>query len=73
MRGKKLGRLEVEAVNRLAADRAGGRTREWRLNRFDVTSPEAVFKATGNWAAIRAQAGDGSAVPTRGAARRAAR
>ena len=58
LRGKKLGRLEVDAVNRLAADRSGGAAREWRLNRFDVVSPEASFKATGNWAAIRAQAGE---------------
>jgi len=53
LRGTKLGRLEVEAVNRLTLERAGGSSaREWRLNRFDVTSPEAVFKATGNWAAV---------------------
>ena len=58
LRGKKLGRLEVEAVNRLAADRSGGAAREWRLNRFDVISPEATFRATGNWAAIRAQSGE---------------
>jgi uncharacterized protein (TIGR02099 family) len=58
LRGKKLGRLEVDAVNRLATDRSGGAAREWRLNRFDVISPEAVFKATGNWAAIRAQSGE---------------
>jgi uncharacterized protein (TIGR02099 family) len=65
LRGKKLGRLEVDAVNRLASDGSAGRGREWRLNRFDVTSPEAVFKATGNWAAVRAQAGDGTAVDGR--------
>lgn len=58
LRGKKLGRLEVDAVNRLATDRFGSAVREWRLNRFDVTAPEAVFKATGNWAAIRAQSGE---------------
>jgi len=66
LRGKKLGRLEVEAVNRLTLDRAGGGgMREWRLNRFDVTSPEAVFKATGNWAALRAQSADGVAISDR--------
>ena len=66
LRGKKLGRLEVEAVNRLTLDRAGGGgAREWRLNRFDVTSPEAVFKATGNWAAVRAQSSDGAAASDR--------
>lgn len=66
LRGKKLGRLEVEAVNRLTLERAGvGSTREWRLNRFDVTSPEAVFKATGNWAALRTQPPDGAAASDR--------
>lgn len=65
LRGKKLGRLEVDAVNRLAFDRSGGGSREWRLNRFDVISPEAVFKATGNWAAISAQAAEAGAAAGR--------
>ncbi len=65
LRGKKLGRLEVDAVNRLVFDRAGGGAREWRLNRFDVVSPEAVFKATGNWAAISAQAAEAGAASGR--------
>lgn len=53
LRGKKLGRVEIEAINR------GGRPnardsgpREWRLNRFNVITPEAVFTATGNWALL---------------------
>jgi uncharacterized protein (TIGR02099 family) len=55
LRGKKLGRVEVEAVNRVVGGRdAAGR--EWRLNRFDVISPEAVFRATGNWVPLQAQA-----------------
>ncbi len=66
LRGKKLGRLDVEAVNRLTSERAGGAgMREWRLNRFDVTSAEAVFKATGNWAVLRAQSSDSAAVNDR--------
>ncbi len=66
LRGKQLGRLEVEAVNRLTLERAGGDgTREWRLNRFDVTSPEAQFRATGNWAALRTHSPDGAAVSER--------
>ena len=48
LRGKKLGRVEIEAVNRSAS--ASGVGREWRLNRLKVTLPEAVFNATGNWA-----------------------
>ena len=61
LRGRKLGRVEVEAVNRSVAAR-DGLAREWRLNRFDVTLPEAVLRASGNWAAINAQgtAGSGS-------------
>ena len=48
LRGKKLGRVEIEAVNRSAS--AAGDGREWRLNKLKVTLPEAVFNATGNWA-----------------------
>ena len=57
LRGKKLGRVEIDAVNR-AQTGSGAPGREWRLNRFDVIMPEAVFRATGNWAALRAQSGD---------------
>lgn len=55
LRGKRLGRLEVEAINR-AALRDGG-AREWRLNKFNVVMPEAVLTASGNWASITAQGG----------------
>jgi uncharacterized protein YhdP len=47
LRGKKLGRLEIEAVNRIGVKAA----REWRLNKFNVTLPEASLTATGHWAA----------------------
>jgi len=50
LRGKKLGKLEIEAVNR------GGPAREWRLNKLNLTMPEASFSATGNWAAAAAPA-----------------
>ena len=43
LRGKKLGRLEIDAVNRGAS--------EWRLNKLALTMPETAFTATGNWAA----------------------
>ncbi len=52
LRGKKLGRLEIDAVNRLA----GQGVREWRLNKLNLTMPEAAFSANGNWAALNAQA-----------------
>jgi uncharacterized protein YhdP len=57
LRGKKLGRLEIEAVNRgaLAVARDGG-VREWRLNKLNLSMPEAAFTATGNWVALDAQA-----------------
>lgn len=47
LRGKKLGRLEIDAVNREGANAA----REWRLNKFNVTLPEATLTANGNWVA----------------------
>jgi uncharacterized protein (TIGR02099 family) len=55
LRGKKLGRVELQATNVGSAVRDPGR--EWRLNRFNVTLPEASFTATGNWAVVNAQSG----------------
>lgn len=57
LKGRKLGRLEIDAVNRGpgAVAREGG-VREWRLNRLALTMPEASFAASGNWAALGAQA-----------------
>lgn len=54
LRGKKLGRVDVQATNMGSAAREG--SREWRLNRLNVTMPEATFTATGNWANVNAQA-----------------
>lgn len=56
LRGKRLGRLEIDAVNRGAGTvvREGG-IREWRLNKLALSTPEAVFTANGNWAAVNAQ------------------
>jgi uncharacterized protein YhdP len=49
LRGKRLGRVEIEAVNRTMGD---GRDalREWRLTRLAVTLPEAKLVASGQWA-----------------------
>ena len=52
LRGKKLGKVEVEAVNRVAAQGV----REWRLNKLNLIVPEATFAASGNWVALNAQA-----------------
>jgi uncharacterized protein YhdP len=49
LRGTRLGRVEVEALNR---DSAG--VREWRLTRLNMSLPEAQFTATGNWVALGA-------------------
>ena len=50
LRGRRLGRLEVEAQNR-ALD---GGQREWRLAKFNLITPEAQFQASGNWASLQA-------------------
>jgi uncharacterized protein YhdP len=47
LRGKKLGRLEILAVNRLGPNAS----REWRLNKFNLLIPEATFTASGSWLA----------------------
>ncbi len=53
--GKKLGRVEIEATNQGAGALARDSTaREWRLNKLNVTLPEAQFTATGNWVAVGA-------------------
>jgi uncharacterized protein (TIGR02099 family) len=50
LRGKKLGHLEIEAVNRAGV--AGDSSREWRLNRLAIRTPEAALTASGQWAAV---------------------
>ncbi len=47
LRNKKLGRLEIQAINRTASNAS----REWRLNKFNLSMPEASFTAQGHWAA----------------------
>jgi uncharacterized protein YhdP len=49
LRGKRLGRVEIEAVNRGGE----GAQREWRLNKFNILTPEATLTATGNWASLQ--------------------
>ena len=51
LRGKNLGRLDIEAVNR-GTDNQRDQPREWRLNRFNITMPEAILTATGNWSSL---------------------
>ena len=61
LRGKRLGRLEIEATNRGAGTRDAAR--EWQLSKLNLTMPEAQFAATGTW---------GGAAPGAAAPRRAA-
>lgn len=46
--GRRLGRAQIEAVNRSGASRL----REWRLTRLNLTVPEARLSASGNWAPV---------------------
>jgi uncharacterized protein (TIGR02099 family) len=57
LRGTRLGRVDIEAVNRGAASvMRDGDVREWRLNKFNITTPQAVFTSSGNWATVNALA-----------------
>jgi len=53
LRGKKLGRVEIEAVNRAGA----GGVREWRMNRFAISNADALLTGTGEWQPAAAGAG----------------
>lgn len=46
--GKKLGRLEVEAVNQTSVVQREP-LREWRLKRLNLSMPAAVLNASGTW------------------------
>ena len=52
LRGKKFGRVEIEAVNR-AGD---GGLREWRMNRFAVSNRDAQLTGSGQWQPVAAGA-----------------
>ena len=58
LRGRKLGRIEIDAVNRAASAVPGaeGGVRDWHLNKFNLRLPEATLNASGDWLAL-AQAG----------------
>ena len=57
LRGKKFGRVEIEAANRAAE--GGGR--EWRMSRFAVTSADAQLTGTGQWRPAAAGGGGAAA------------
>ena len=53
LRGKKLGRVEIEAINTEVTSPRSNTGREWRLNKLNVSVPEASFKASGKWITSR--------------------
>ncbi len=60
LRGKHLGRLEIEAANR--SGRGRDAAREWQLSKFNLVTPEAQLTASGTWGvANAAPAGPASA------------
>ncbi len=55
LRGRKLGRVEIEAVNRAQSLGTGPSrevVREWQLAKFNLTTPEAQLAASGHWAVV---------------------
>ena len=60
LRGKHLGRVELEALNRATGEgRDAGR--EWRLSKFSLSLPEAQLTGTGSWSATGPAAGRNTA------------
>ncbi len=55
LRGLRLGRVEIEAVNRGPQG-----AREWRMTRFNIFLPEATLTAIGNWVPVEGQAARGA-------------
>jgi uncharacterized protein (TIGR02099 family) len=49
LRGKKLGRVEIEAVNPEPQRSRAKAAPEWQLNKFNIIVPEATFRSTGRW------------------------
>jgi uncharacterized protein (TIGR02099 family) len=53
LRGKQLGRVEIEAIN---IDKGLAQTpaaREWQLQKFKIDVPEGTLRSTGRWLAAR--------------------
>ncbi len=49
LRGKNLGRIEIEAINTEQQKTRVKNTAEWQLNKFNITVPEASLRSTGRW------------------------
>jgi uncharacterized protein YhdP len=53
LRGKQLGRVEIEAVNINKDPVRTPAAHEWQLKRFNIELPEATLRSTGRWLAAR--------------------
>ncbi len=51
LRGKKLGRIEIEAVNTVAQQARIRNAPEWQLKKLNISVPEATLQSTGRWLA----------------------
>ncbi len=49
LRGKKLGRVEIEALNPEQPKSRARVAAEWQLSKLNVTLPEATLRSTGRW------------------------
>ena len=58
-RGLPLGKVEVEATNRLNTAPGNTALPEWRLTKFKLSNSDAQLNASGNWAVLGAQQGPG--------------
>ena len=58
LRGRRFGRVEIEAANRIRREPGREAVREWRLTKMNVTVPEAQLTATGTWVGGVGAAGD---------------
>jgi uncharacterized protein (TIGR02099 family) len=53
LRGKQLGRVEIEAVNTDKALTQTPAAREWQLKKLNIDLPEGTLRSTGRWLAAR--------------------
>ncbi|WP_416547102.1 YhdP family protein [Limnohabitans sp. DCL3] len=49
LRGKKLGRVEIEALNSEQPKARNRVAAEWQLSKLNITLPEATLRSTGRW------------------------
>jgi uncharacterized protein (TIGR02099 family) len=49
LRGKKLGRVEIEAINTEQSKTPSKTASEWQLSKLNISLPEASLRSTGRW------------------------